>query len=376
MKSEYPSYQITGTAFIEKKLKPKDKKILNDFIEYCSISAGERKVRTIKATMLQIRDIIEKSFFNWNIEDIRKFLAVLNKRDFSEWTKNDIKKFLKKFIKWYYKDLEMIEDIKQVSMNKAFNHEKINESTLVKPEEIKALLKSTDSLKWRAIITLLSESACRPQELRSLKWKDIKFTDDGADITLFSEKKREARTIPIKDCVIHLKRWKQEYITEVRPEHYVFPYKNPNKEMCADILNRQFKRFCIKAGIREINPYMFRHTKLTFMYNKLPEQIVKKFAGHSKSSKMMEIYSHISNKDVKDTILKEIYNIKELTEEQKNKYDKEIENLKTKQKAFFGSVIRMLANHTQEKSEGELTEYIFNPEKFELINKNDRTKKG
>lgn len=354
MKSAYPSYQITGTAFIEDKLNTKDKKILKDFLEYCSISAGERKVRTIKASMLEIRDIIEKPFDNWKLEDIRKFLAVLNKVNFSEWTKNDIKKFLKKFLIWQYKDLDMIKDIKQVSMNQAFNHEKINESTLVKPDEIKALLKSTDSLKWRAIITLLSESACRPQELRDLKWKDIRFSDEGADITLFSEKKRDARTIPIKDCVVHLKRWKQEYIREdAKPEYYVFPNKNPEKPMCSDSLNKQFKKFCRKAGLRFINPYLFRHTKLTFMYNKLPEQIVKKFAGHSKSSKMTEIYSHISNKDVKDIVLKEIYNVKELTPEQKNKYDEEIE-LMQKQIRFLMGNIEVLApgvNNTKRKKE-------------------------
>jgi integrase len=326
MKLEYPSYQRTGTAFIYDKLSTRDKKVLGDFIEYCSISAGAGKIRTIKATMLQIRDIVGKSYDNWDVEIVRKFLAVLNRSSYSEWTKNDIKKFLKKFIKWYYKDLEMIEDIKQVSMMKAFNHEKINESTLVKPEELKILLKATDSLKWRAIITLLAESGCRPQELRVLRWKDIRFTDDGADITLFSEKKREARTIPIRDCVVHLKRWKQEYIKEdIKPDYYVFPYNDPEKQMCGDILNRHFNRACSKAGIRNINPYMFRHTKLTFMYNKLPEQVVKKYAGHSKSSKMTEIYSHISNKDVRDIVLKEIYDIKEITEDERKEYDKKFE---------------------------------------------------
>lgn len=328
MKKTYPNYQSTGVMFIEKTLKPKDKKILNDFLKYCRITAGEKKINDYKREMLKVYDIIEKPYYKITKEDVQGFLGLLNQADLEKWTKNTIKIMFKKFLRWYYKDLEMLEDIKG---EYAFNEKRINESTLVKPEEVEKLIRTAQSLKWKAIITLLSESACRPQELRQLLWKDIKFNDDGsADVTLYSGKTRKARTIPIKDCVIHLKRWKEEYTyPELRNDDFVFPSINGrDKMMCADTLPRQFKRFCEKAGIRNIFPYLFRHTRLTYMYNNLPEQVVKKYAGHSADSEMALIYSHISNKNMKDVILKEIYPTEELTEEEKDRYEKAINELK------------------------------------------------
>ncbi len=339
MKNQYPSYKHTGTSYLEETLKPIDRKALDSFCKYCMISAGEKKIRIIRATLLQIQDITETPLTKLKLQDIHNFLGLLKQAPLSEWTKNDIKKFLKKFLKWCHKDwsdrYNNFEDIKNVSMQKAFNHEKINESTLITKEELELLLRTAQTLKWKAILTLMFESACRPQELRLLKWSDIKKTDDGADITFFSPKTRLARTIPIQDCVIHLDRWKQEYaFPDVRGEDLVFPSHKRGEILTDNALPKHLKEICMKAGMRLIHPYLFRHTRLTFLYEKFPEQIVKKYAGHSKSSKMPEIYSHISSKSVRDVVLKEIYGVKELTPEQRNTYQKQIDELRDKIQEF------------------------------------------
>ena len=93
MKVEYPSYQSTGTAFIEDTLSKNDLKILNDFCNYCKTTAADKKVRTIRATLLQIHDIIEKPYDKLTIEEIRGFVSILNRSKFSAWTKNDIRKY-------------------------------------------------------------------------------------------------------------------------------------------------------------------------------------------------------------------------------------------------------------------------------------------
>jgi len=329
MKKEFPSYQSTGTAFIIDRLSSKEKKILKDFIEYCGITAGEKKLRVIKATLLQVRDITGKPYDKIELEDVRGFLALLKQAKLSEWTKNDIRKYLKKFLKWYYKDIELIEDIKQTPLKKAFNHKRVNESTLVKKDELNKLLRTAQTLKWKAILMLLFETGCRPQELRLLKWKHIRFTDDGADVTFFSGKTEEARTIPIRDCVVHLRRWFNEYsFPDVNDEDFVFPSIKRENMMSDNALPKQMKTLCKQAKIRDIYPYMFRHTRLTQMYKDLPEQIVKKYAGHSAGSKMPVIYSHISSKDVKEIILKKIYNVKEISPQLKHKLEKELDKLK------------------------------------------------
>lgn len=337
MKQTYPNFRKTGVSFIEETLKPKDKKLLDNFLKYCRMTAGEKKINDYKREMLKIYYVLEKPYDKYKKIDIQDFLSLLNSSQLEKWTKNTIKIILKRFLRWHYKDLDMIKDIKK---EYAFNEKRINESTLVSPEEVEKLIRAAQSLKWKAIISLLCESACRPQELRQLLWKDIKFNGEIADITFYSGKTRKSRTIPVKDCVVHLKRWKQEYeYPDLREDDVVFPaQEGRNSMMCDDTLPRMFKRLCIKAGIREIFPYLFRHTRLTFMYNNLPEQIVKKYAGHSADSEMALVYSHISNKNVKDVILKEIYNTKELTPEQKNKYDEEIELMQKQIKFLMGNL--------------------------------------
>lgn len=343
MKDKYPSYYSTGTEFIFENLKPKDKQLLNDFIKYCKISAGEKKVRVIRATLLQVYDIIGKPYSSITLNDLQEYLVLLKQADLSPYTKNDIRKFIKKFYKWLYKDwserFDNFKDFKDVPFKKAFNHDKVNENTLITKEELEKLLRASQTLKWKAILTFLYESGCRPQELRNLKWKNIKFNEDGADVILFSNKTEESRRILVKDCVVHLKRWKQEYqFPELSEEDFVFPNKK-RKQMSDNALPKQLKILCHEAGIREIHPYLFRHSRLTSLYNQLPEMIVKKFAGHSADSKMPAIYSHISNKDVKDVFLEKIYNVKEITPEQKKDYEKRIEKME-KEVEFFRAFIQ------------------------------------
>jgi len=330
MKSLYPSYYGTKTSYIEDRLNSKDKKLLDNFCQKCRISAGEKKVRVIRATILQLFDILEKPLHSINLKDIQDYLVLLKSAELSPYTKNDIRKFVKKFLMFanedWSKKFDNFSDFKNVPFKKAFNHQKINENTLVRKEELEKLLRTTQTLKWKAILTFLYETACRPQELRNLKWKNIKFNDEGfADVTLYSNKTEESRTIPIKDCVVHLKRWKQEYqFEEVRDDDYVFPNKQ-RKQLSDNALPKQLKILCSEAGLRFIHPYLFRHSRLTQLYQKFPEQIIKKYAGHSADSKMTAIYSHISNKDVKDVLLEKLYNVKELSEDEKNKYEIQIE---------------------------------------------------
>jgi len=332
MRLIYPSYYSTGTEFIFNKLPAQDKKDIKDFCDYCRISAGEKKVRVTRATVLQFLDIVEKPISKIELKDLRGYLAVLNSANLSHYTKNDVKKYVKKLLRWKFKDwserFDDFKDVKGVALRKAFNHTKVNENTLVTKEELEKLLRTAQTLKWKAILTFLYETGCRPQELRNLKWKHLRYNDDGADVTLFSNKTEESRTIPIKDCVVHLRRWEQEYQFELKTSNdYIFP--NAQRGILSDnALPKQLKVLCREAGIRFIHPYLLRHTRLTSLYNKIPEQIVKKYAGHSPDSKMPSIYSHISNKDVRDVMLEKIYNIKELSPEKKHELELELQKVK------------------------------------------------
>lgn len=316
MKAQYPDYSKTGMKGVKDSLSQREDKDLQDFLQHCSMTSGERTLKDIIMRMLQVRDVIEKPLYSLSKKDVDGFVSVMNRSNRTQWTKNATLATFKRYVKWKYKNLEMIENIK---LKQAFNYQKINDSTLLTISEQVDMIKAADTFRDRAIISMFAESAIRPEELRQLRWKDIKFYDTHADVNVFSKKTKQVRTIPIKEAAIHLQRWKQEFcFPNVHENDLIFPGKVNglyvrDKVMGATGLARIVSKLAKRAGIqRHIHPYLFRHSRLTSLYSNLPEQIVKKFAGHVADSEMPRIYSHISNKDVKEKMLEEIYHVEEI----------------------------------------------------------------
>jgi integrase/recombinase XerD len=326
MKKEYPNYRRSGVEFIENKLQPKEKKILKDFLTYCSIHAGDKKVREYRICILQVRDIIEKPYDKITLEDLREFLSVLNKGYQRGWTKQGIKVCLKKFLKWYYPDWSLrFNQLEDIKLGSPTTQDKINSSTLPTSEEIEILIRSAERLRDKAYLSLSFECACRPDEIVHLKWKDI--AEDFTRVTLFSGKKKESRTLPCNNSQLHLKRWYNEFCyPNVRKEDFVFP--SPTSRIKPISVNASWyliKKLSKKVGIeKNLYGYLMRHARLNQLYKQLPEQVHKKFAGHSKDSRMPRVYEHLNNEDMLQVILDKVYNVKELTTDQKNIYEKKL----------------------------------------------------
>lgn len=335
MKLFYPDYLKNSTEEIYKSLSKSDKKIFDNYLDLCLTTCSEVRAKKIKMILMQFRDIIEKPFDQLTKDDIIKFLKIVNQSNRALWTKNDIKKIVKRFIKRQYRNLDLIdgddtrEAFRGVSKKIAFNHEKINSSTLITPEELEKILRATDSIKQKALFSLLYESGLRPQELRFLKWKDLIFEDslNILSINVFSQKTRTPREVYVRDSIDLIKRWRKEFQFPNRTnQDFVFPSQfHRDKPLSNGTIGNLLRSLCKKANIRHLFPYLFRHTRATELHKKLPNKISAKLCGHSIETS--EIYSHLSNEDVKTSILKEIYPT-EITEESKNKYEEEIKKLK------------------------------------------------
>ena len=236
----------------------------------------------------------------------------MNNSTYSEHTKNDYKKVFKRFLKWYYKDLKMVEGDKVkfgfrlASDKKVRNKKKINKNTLVKPKELEKLIRTADSLKWKSIVSLMYEGALRPCEIRILKWVNLDFDDNLnlCRVHIISPKTKDDRYIPVRDCILHLKRWKAEYSFPDRTEEdYIFPSQfDKSKPMGEGVITEMFKRLCIKGKLRHIFPYLLRHSRLYEIQKSLPEKLSCKFGGHS--SKASEFYNSLDNDDVEESMLK------------------------------------------------------------------------
>ena len=322
MKDKYPRYSLGELEKVDKNLSFNNKRILTDFCKFCSITAGEGKLIKIRRNIVQFYDITQLDLDKQNKESINSFLVLLNHSDRSIWTKNEIKVYLRKFLKWYYKDFELTENIKTNS-RRDLDPQKINENNLITEEDVEKMLRFAEGFRDKAFLFLIFESGARPQEIVNLKWSDIKFCDNYADITLYSNKTRETRTFPVNKAKEHLWNWKQNYYySNVKSSDYVFPSRWREKPITSVGLNKILRRMSEKAKLnKNVWNYLFRHSKATRLYEELPQQIVEKLMGHKN---MAGIYAHISSKKAREEMLNKIYHIEELTPKDK----KEIEELK------------------------------------------------
>lgn len=308
-------------------------------------TCSDRRLQKIKNIITKSREFIGKDITKLQLRDITLYLKYINDSDYKPWTKNDYKKIFKIFIKWFYKKefLEWSDErnfkdgFKTTSKKKAFNKEKINKETLIKPEELEKLLRAAKTLKLKAILTLLYESAFRPCEIRMLKWSDLTFDDSRGlcSVKTTSPKTKDTRAVPVKDCIVHLKRWREEYQYPNRTERdFVFPSQFDRTKPIGDgTITTLICRLSKDANMRHIFPYMFRHSRIYEVQKKLGARIASNFAGHSLETS--EIYDHLDSDDVEEAMLDKIYATKEITPQEKDRLKAMEEKLKLMDKRIL-----------------------------------------
>ncbi|MCZ6653642.1 MAG: hypothetical protein O7D91_11525 [Planctomycetota bacterium] len=79
-----------------------------------------------------------------------------------EITKVMIRRTAKRFLKWFWRDVDKVESFKNGSL--VVNKKRINKSTLLKPHEIQLMLHRAEKLRDKVLLVLLYDTAARPQE--------------------------------------------------------------------------------------------------------------------------------------------------------------------------------------------------------------------
>lgn len=305
MKDHYPNY-FQRMREIESKISKQDRQIIDDYLKFCSLSAGSEKVEQRKRYAIQFLDIAEKSFKDFDRNIIEGIYLAIKNADRETSGKNEAIKNLKYFIRWLTKDANLLEGLKPVTQRKGYNTSKINPSTLPTDSEIKMLIKaSKNNLMHVAMISLQTELALRPHELLGLKWKDVTIEGEVGEVKVFASKTQESRVLPFKDSIIHIERWREAYPHNIMRESLVFPNPLTKKPLYRTYVSSLYRRLSKQAGIRHLYPYLFRHSRLTKMNGKLPGKVAAAYGGHSE--KTAGIYTHLSEADIRSIVLKEIY---------------------------------------------------------------------
>lgn len=295
----------------------------DDFFEYCSISAGKSTIKKIKTKFTIINNYFKGDLTDLKLKDLHGFLAWLNKSSYAKATKNDIIKILKRFLKWRYSDWsKRFDNLKDAKMS-GNAHRQLSKEDLLTPEEMKIIVNSIDSLKYKTLLLFFQETACRPEEVLKLKWKEVNL--EKGEVKLHSNKTDKTRFIPIKHTLDHLRRYKEEcFPTIPKAEDKVF---DMNEQSVVDFLRNLEKKLNFS---KHLYPYLWRHSVLSRMIKVLSPKVYEMFSGHALETGM-EIYAHLDNEDLREELFEKVYKIKPITPEERIKYEelkKEVEEIK------------------------------------------------
>ncbi len=328
MKKDFPFYKsylngkkINQSALIEKKLKPSDKKIISDFLLYCSInSSGKKRADNTRRVMLQFCDFLEKELTKITDKDFLHFAETIKRANRTAHGRNDVREVVKRFGFWFEENKEKkFPSIKLIKFEKLHGSNKIKSpNDLITELEFDKLLKSTSNLMHKTLICLLWESGGRPEEVLKLRWNDIDFNKNN--IKLHSSKTGRIRIVPVDLTINHLKRLKEEVNFE--DGDYIFTSQKQKKPLQNASFNFILKSLAEKAGIKKyISGYTFRHTRLTSLIKTLSPKSYEMFSGHSLDMGM-KTYAHLSVDDLTDEMKNKIFGIKEIDETEREQFEK------------------------------------------------------
>lgn len=297
-----------------------NKNILLEFLDYL-VAEGLSLLRVIKYLefLFQIALILKKPFEDATEKDIRRVIAAIECRDYSEWTKHDYRVILKRFYKWLRGDNDYPPEVKWISTSMKRKNNVIPEELLTQKEVMK-MIDAAENPRDKAIIAFLYESGCRVGELLSMRIKHLSFDEYGAKAVL--KGKTGMRRIRIIFCVPYLAVWLENHPLKNDPNAPLWiglGTKNRNKALHYQNVRVMLKKVALKAGVKKrVNPHMFRHTRATHLANHLTEAQMNHYFGWVQGSDMPSTYVHLSGRDVDNAILS-LYGIKEKEKDGKEK---------------------------------------------------------
>jgi len=300
-------------------------------------STKESKIKVLAWLSNHFQD--EKLFRDMTKHDILDFLNKLRKSvtedPASKWigSYNGRQIILTKFFRWLYNRSESEHRNRTTPLcMQGIKRLPRKEKTSYKPTDIwerrdhALFLKFCPSKRDRCYHSLANDMSARPNEILNLKVKDIKFhvNEEGiqfAEVRITGGK-TGSRTVPLIDSLPYLKEWLQEHPTNSNPESWIFisqgnnhgikltyeglssHYEYYRKRYFPSLLKDEAISEYDKAFIKNMltkpwNLYVFRHSALTEKSQFLTEAVLRSHAGWTMSSKMPQVYVHLSNESSK-----------------------------------------------------------------------------
>lgn len=161
-------------------------------------------------------------------------------------------------------------------------------------EEVQSIIKNTNNIKHKCIVSLLYSAGLRRGELLNLKLEDI----DGKRMVIIVKNgkgNKDRLTILSESVLIDLR----IYFKAWKPKTYLFEGK-PGEQYSGSSISKIIYNACTKARIRKkVTPHMLRHSFATHLLeNGTDLRYIQVLLGHN-STRTTEIYTQVAINNIK-----------------------------------------------------------------------------
>lgn len=288
------------------------KDLYNTWIELYKATVKES---TLQSTMTMFNLHILPVFGHMKLKDITPLHCQTFASSLSKYVKgNEIFNRAKKVMDYAYKlDLVKKNPFDKVIKPKFKKSKKM--ITFLTAEEVKKLLSVIEDKKWLAYFRLLIISGLRKSEALALHWNDIDFINKTLTVhnTLthgLNNKliKTSPKTETSSDTLLldietinalkELRRFSSSVIVFTNSKNSYMHPARPGEAL---------KKYCKKAGIKEVRVHDLRHTCASLMFESGADiKEVQERLRHSSSKTTLDIYTHITNKKQQEALDKYI----------------------------------------------------------------------
>ncbi len=291
-----------------------DAQLIRMFISRCSIVDDIKLKRQLKLTytLVNWRRFIPP-FRDLTIYDLYEAVKQIKNgstkdgRPFAVHTIADHVAILKQFYRWMIEEelstipLAKLNSIKVPSRKGAT---KRTPEDLLSPEEVKALIAATDTLRDRCLITFLYEGGFRIGEVGQIQWHNIRIDKNGVivNINFKTGVDRYVRLVLTKESLM---KWRSEYPGSPTGENLIFLSKT-GEQLTYNAMKKIIAKTAEKAGVKKkFTLHIFRHTRITHLIQSgMSESVIKMMMWGSVSTNMFEVYAHLSGADIDREVLK------------------------------------------------------------------------
>ena len=241
-------------------------------------------------------------------DDLQVFLKHINDMGLGSYSQSRVVSGIKSFFSYL-----MLEKVIETDPAELLDSPKLGKKLpdVLSEEEVNRLIDSVDlseplGERNKAILETLYACGLRVSELINLKVSDLHFNEEIINVT---GKGNKQRLIPIgdsakKQLLIYMEHVRIHLAPKKESENIVFLNRRGSK-MSRQMVFLIIKKQVEKAGIHKtVSPHTFRHSFATHLIRHGADlRAVQELLGHVSIS-TTEIYTHLDDTDLKNTILK------------------------------------------------------------------------